>query len=245
MDQRFFHSGWALSTVRKPPTREPGRGVSIDVDPICGDRETPHCLPHFPRAGIGAVREVLKAKLIEKAWMGESIVVWCDENGRACVSKAICPHLGSDLGPTAGGRICGGRLVCPFHGFEFDATGECVATPYTKPPKSARLRVFETKEVVDLIFAWWGIEGRAPQWSLPADSPDQSGWSNLEIKTMRFPGHPQETTENSVDLGHLRFVHGYGNVDRVERVSIDGPLLESNFDFRRTQKIAKSRTIHR
>ena len=38
-----------------------------------------------------------------------------------------------------------------------------------------------------------------------------------------FPGHPQETTENSVDLAHLRYVHGYDNVDRVERVSIDGP----------------------
>ena len=137
-----------------------------------------------------------------------------------------------------GGGICDGRLICPFHGFEFDATGQCVATPYSVPPRYARLRVFETQEVAGLIFAWWGIEGRAPQWSLPADPLDQAGWSDIEISTTRFPGHPQETTENSVDLGHLRYVHGYDSVDRIEPVSVEGPCLESDFDFRRTRTIA-------
>ena len=187
---------------------------------------------------VASRREVLKAGLIEKTWMGEDIIVWCDDQGRICVADAACPHLGADLGPTAGGRICDGRLVCPFHGFEFETTGECVATPYAKPPKSAWLRVFETREVDDLVFAWWGIDGRPPQWNLPAESPDQTGWSRILINTMRFPGHPQETTENSVDLGHLRYVHGYGSVERPERASVDGPLLKSRFNFRRTQKLA-------
>ena len=169
----------------------------------------------------------MRAKLIQKTWMGMNIVAWCDENGRVCVAEAYCPHLGSDLGPAAGGRVCDGRLICPFHGFEFDTTGQCVATPYSVPPRYARLGVFETREVLGLIFAWWGIQGRASQWSLPADPPDQAGWSGIEIKTNRFPGHPQETTENSVDLGHLRYVHGYGSVDRIEPVSVDGPCLES------------------
>ncbi len=187
---------------------------------------------------VASRREVLKAGLIKKTWMGVDIVVWCDESGRICVAEAICPHLGADLGPEAGGRVCNGRLVCPFHGFEFETTGECVATPYAKPPKSAWLRVFETRQVADLVFAWWGIDGRAPQWRLPAEAPDQTGWSRMEISTLRFPGHPQETTENSVDLGHLRYVHGYDSVDRPERASVDGPLLKSRFSFRRTQKIA-------
>ena len=149
-------------------------------------------LPPFPEGWhfIASRLDVLKAKLIQKTWMGENIVVWCDENGRVCVAEAVCPYLGSDLGPAAGGQICGGRLVCPFHGFEFDTTGQCVATPFAPPPRSARLRIFETQEICGLIFAWWGIRGRAPQWRLPAYQPDQAGWSNLEIRTMRFSGHP-------------------------------------------------------
>ena len=188
-------------------------------------------------------QQVLKDKLVQKTWMGQDIVIWCDEDGSICVAEAFCPHLGADLGPDAGGRVCGGRLVCPFHGYEFDATGQCVATPYAKPPKAARLRTFETHEVLDLIFAWWGIEGREPQWRLPAGAPAQSGWSNLVTNTVRFPGHPQETTENSVDLGHLRYVHGYGSVERIGRASVDGPRLESRFDFRRARKIGGVATL--
>ena len=170
--------------------------------------------------------------------MGENIVAWCDADGRVCVAEAFCPHLGADLGPDAGGRVCDGRLVCPFHGFEFDATGQCVATPYSVAPRYARLRVFETHEVNGLIFAWWGIGGRAPQWNLSTDLSGH-GWSDLEIRTIRFRGHPQETTENSVDLGHLRYVHGYDSVDRIEPISVDGPCLESNFNFRRVRTIAR------
>ena len=192
---------------------------------------------------VASRQEVLKERLIQKTWMGETIVIWRDEDGRVCVAEAFCPHLGSDLGPAAGGRVCGGRLVCPFHGYEFDITGQCVATPYADPPKAARLRVFETREVLDLIFVWWGIEGREPQWGLPADAPAQDGWSNLEINTVRFAGHPQETAENSVDLGHLRYVHGYGSVNPVGRALVDGPRLESRFDFRRTRKIAGIATL--
>ena len=77
----------------------------------------------------------------------------------------------------------------------------------------------------------------------PALGFDQAGWSDFEIRTTRFPGHPQETTENSVDLAHLRYVHGYDNVSRVEPVSVDGPCLESSFGFKRIRKIAKIATF--
>ena len=105
------------------------------------------------------------------------------------------------------------------------------------------MRVFETQEVLGLIFAWWGIGGREPQWSLPADPLDQTGWTELEIRTLRFPGHPQETTENSVDLAHLRYVHGCGAVNRIGPVLVDGPCLESRFDFRTTRALARIATV--
>ena len=181
---------------------------------------------------------VRREGLVHKTWMGEEIVVWCDDGGSVCVAEAHCPHLGSQLGPDAGGRICEGRLVCPFHGYEFDAAGQCVATPYADPPRSARLQVFQTQEINGLIFAWWGIDGRPPQWELHPDRPEHEGWSSPAITSLRFPGHPQETTENSVDLAHFRYVHGYGNFDRVGRISVDGARLESRFDFRTVRKVA-------
>ena len=131
-----------------------------------------------------------------------------------------------------------GHLVCPFHGFAYDVTGICVATPYAEPPASVRLKVFDTREILGLVFAWWGIDGRPPQWDLP-DEPSAGGeWSGMELRTLRFPGHPQETTENSVDLAHLRYVHGYDDVKAVGSATVDGAVLVSRFDFRSRRRIA-------
>ena len=179
-----------------------------------------------------------KARLIQKTWMGKDIVVWCDDAGGISVAESVCPHLGSELGPAAGGRVRDGRLVCPFHGYEFDVSGQCVATPFAPPPKTARLRSFETREVLGIVFAWWGIDGRPPQWSLPEDPPAGADWCEPAFRTLRFRGHPQETSENAVDMAHLRYVHGYGNVGRVGKVTVDGAYLRSCFDFKRTQRIA-------
>ena len=186
-----------------------------------------------------ASRKVIEKKgLLLKTWLGERIVVWSDGEGGVCVAEATCPHLGADLAPAAGGRVCNGRLVCPFHGFEYDVAGQCVATPYAPAPRPVRLNVFETCEIEGLVFAWRGDGGRPPQWALPAPPEGEDDWYDPEFWTVRFAGHPQETTENSVDLGHLRYVHGYDSVNAVGSVSVDGSWLKSCFDFRRAQKFA-------
>ena len=196
--------------------------------------------PPFPEGWyfLTSRNALRKKKVIGKTWMGEDIVIWSDESGRVCVAEAYCPHLGANLRPEAGGCLREGRLVCPFHGFEYDAGGQCVATPFAPPPRAARLRVFETTEVLGLIFAWWGIGDRPPQWNLHPDPLDQTGWSSLSIQTLRFPSHPQETAENAVDLAHFRYVHGYHNVSRIEPVSVDGHCLLSRFDFASKRRIA-------
>ena len=182
--------------------------------------------------------DIQRERLIRKVWMGEDIIGWCDDSGKICVAESHCPHLGSHLGPEAGGKVCDGLLVCPFHGYQFDSTGQCVATPYADPPRTARLQVFHTREINGLIFAWYGFDGRPPQWELHPDRPQEEGWSSPANRTIRFPGHPQETTENSVDLAHFRYVHGYGSFERAGRIQVDGARLESCFNFRTVRKVA-------
>ena len=196
-------------------------------------------LPPFPEGWyfVASRRELARRGLIARRWMGLDVVAWADDQGRPCVAESYCPHLGAYLGPDGGGTICDGRLVCPFHGFEFDTTGQCVATPYAPAPRSAALRVFETREVLGMVFAWWGLEGRPPQWHIPAQNLEQQGWCEIDIRTLRFPGHPQETTENAVDLAHLRYVHGYGSVAQAEPIEIDGAALHSRFRFKSDRRL--------
>ena len=91
---------------------------------------------------VASRQAVLKAKLIQKTWMGENIVVWCDEDGQVCVAEVYCVYLGSDLGSAAGGAYAEAGSSVPFHGYESDATGQCVATPFADAPRTARLSVF-------------------------------------------------------------------------------------------------------
>ena len=93
-------------------------------------------LPPFPEGWyfVTGRESILKQNLIQKTWLGEEIVVWCDEQGTVCVADAFCPHMGSRLGPASGGEVRNGCLVCPFHGFEYDVTGQCVATPMHRRP---------------------------------------------------------------------------------------------------------------
>lgn len=197
-------------------------------------------LPPFPEGWyfIASREDIQRSKLIEKTWLGEQIVAWCDEQGRICVADAFCPHLGSHMGPTVGGLVRDGCLVCPFHGFEFDTTGRCVATPNSPAPKAARLKVYETREILGMVFAWWGMGGRPPQWELPEEPPGGAEWSKLRSTTLRFRGHPQETTENSVDVEHLGYTHGYDDVEPTASLTIDGAYLKSCFDFNNVRRTA-------
>lgn len=186
---------------------------------------------------VATRQEIRKAGgLIEHTWCGAQIVAWHDARGAICVADAFCPHLGSHLGPEAGGAVVDGCLVCPFHGFAYDARGACVSTPNAPPPK-ARLKVYETDERDGLIFAWWSTAGRAPQWRIGERAADDGQWTAPALVRLRGAGHVQDTAENAVDLGHLRTVHGYGNVRQTLPVAIDGAHLRVGFDFTISERL--------
>lgn len=191
-----------------------------------------HALDPFPDGWylIGPSDDFRAGKLIEKTWMGEEIIVWRNAEGAVCVAEAFCPHLGSHLGPTAGGRVRNGNLVCPFHGFEYDVTGRCVATPVAPPPRTAHLNCYATAEKAGLVFAYHGQSGGIPPWRLPSFAG--SGYVR-GMRRMRIRAHPQITSENSVDRAHLGHVHGYVRLEQTAPTEVDGPVLRSAYSFTR------------
>ena len=142
------------------------------------------------------------------------------------MSDAYCPHMGAHLGH--GGKVRGEAIECPFHLFCFDGAGSCVSTPYgTKVPPKAKLPMVPLEEKNGLLLAWFHSEGRAPDWHAPA--LETTGWLPLTTEEWVINTHPQETTENSVDLGHLPAVHGYRDVEILTPVAVDGPLLTTRY----------------
>jgi nitrite reductase/ring-hydroxylating ferredoxin subunit len=161
---------------------------------------------------------------------GHELVVYRTESGEARVAGAWCPHLGAHLGHC--GRVEAEQLRCTFHGLRFDGAGQCDATGYgTKPPPSARLKPWPTREAYGQIFAWYDPAGTQPDWSLP--TLDEAGWTSWRSTSWRLPTHPQDIAENSVDLGHFGWVHGYHAVRELRTPEAEGPCLKVWYDFER------------
>lgn len=168
--------------------------------------------------------------VVGQRFQGSEVIVARTAGRRTFLADAFCPHLGAHLGH--GGEIHGEVLRCPFHHFEFDASGVCVATPYGHaPPPGARLATWPCVDRDGFLLVFWDPDGELARWELPRF--DHSGWSRLRRASFRLETHPQETTENAVDLGHLTAVHGYDAVTALGPLELDGPRLRARYAMKR------------
>lgn len=68
----------------------------------------------------------VKAQPVGGTRLGEKMVLRRDQTGKVLAAVDHCPHRGVAL---SAGKIMDGHLQCLFHGFEYNATGECVLIP--------------------------------------------------------------------------------------------------------------------
>jgi len=189
-------------------------------------------LPPYPSGwyAIAFADELRRGQTLTRSFAGREVVLYRTASGRAGAMDAYCPHMGAHLG--FGGRVEGERLRCPFHGFCFDVDGRCVETGYgSKPPPNAVSRRWPLREVNSMLLLYLGAEGGEPAWEVPP--VEARGWSRPVYRRFVLAAHPQETTENSVDLGHFSWVHGYRSVRMLRDPLTAGPYLSTAFAAQR------------
>lgn len=163
-------------------------------------------------------------------WLGRERVLYRTQAGVPRLVDAYCPHMGAHFGH--GGTVEGETLRCPFHSFLFDGEGACVKTPYGHPPPpKAKLETWPVVEVNGLVLFWHDELGRPPSFEIPALPEEEL--TPLKVHAWVVRTHPQETTENIVDLGHLGEVHGYGSVELVGTPEKEGPVWGTRVRFLR------------
>jgi len=156
-------------------------------------------------------------------YLGQNLIAFRDPDDRVSVLDGYCPHLGASL--AVGGTCEAGTVRCPFHGWRYDATGQCVEIPYAKRiPKGARLRRHPVLERNGMIFVWHGAEESEPFFEIPAIPEwEDPRWTD---RWMRFEWtiatHPQEISENGVDAQHFATVHLMEPVEDF-RLRFEGP----------------------
>src|SRR5229473_3516879 len=105
--------------------------------------------------------------------LGEDLVAFRDTDGRIGLLDAYCPHRGA---PLFFGRNEDCGLRCIYHGWMFDADGNCVDLPNAPEGDSFRRKIKATSypcvEKGDLIWAYLGPPEKQPPFP-------QFEWLNL------------------------------------------------------------------
>jgi 5,5'-dehydrodivanillate O-demethylase len=133
--------------------------------------------------------------------MGEDYTLYRGDDGKPHVVASHCPHRGMQLST---GFIEGSNLRCIYHGWVFDAGGECIEQPCEPKPFCNKIRIasYPTSEHFGLIFAYFG----------PTPPPSPPAPAELEryvVGAVRLPHACNyfQRAENNIDGVHVRFVH--------------------------------------
>jgi nitrite reductase/ring-hydroxylating ferredoxin subunit len=167
--------------------------------------------------------ELAPSTILRRTALGQELIVFRGEDGRAAVLDAFCPHLGADL--SVGGRVIGNNVACPFHQWQFAGDGRCVKIPYCeKIPKKAVTRAWPTCERDDVVYVWYDAAGRAPTFEVPSGPfrPEVT-WNRPLYFKWRIRMHVQEVVENAVDTAHFPVVHAYETPPTIESLVTNGP----------------------
>ena len=139
--------------------------------------------------------------------LGENLVLFRDEDGRYGLIDRHCAHRGADL---AFGRLENGGLRCAFHGWLFDASGQCLETP-AEPAgsqlcKGIKQRAYPVVEKSGILWAYLG-EGEPPAF------PEIDCFVAPDSHTFAFKGHINcnwlQALEVGIDPSHASYLHRF------------------------------------
>ena len=203
----------------------------------------------YPRGWycVAESSDVTPDTLLPASWLGEQLVVYRTEDGRAQVADAYCPHLGAHLA-SHDGRICDGRLVCPFHKWEFDAaTGMVAHIPYTNvlPPASVKLTLHPTREINGMVLMWYDEQGRAPDFEpYNAEALDRPGYVLFDVKTWETTCPFRDILENLFDTAHIQQLHNSNNLPDVLGSSREPYGLRVDYRMQGEELPIEGMTVH-
>jgi 5,5'-dehydrodivanillate O-demethylase len=134
--------------------------------------------------------------------MSEDLTLYRGDDGGAHLLSFRCAHRGAQLSV---GWVEGSNLRCFYHGWVYDASGQCVEQPAEPEPfcQRVKIRSYPAQEYQGLIFAYLG-EGDPPE--LPR-FPELEGDGELRVRTYTWACNYFQSVENNLDASHVAFTH--------------------------------------
>jgi nitrite reductase/ring-hydroxylating ferredoxin subunit len=139
--------------------------------------------------------------------LGEDLIAFRDTRGEVALLQQHCPHRGASL---FFGRNEEAGLRCVYHGWKFDARGQCVDMPNEPADSDFKTKVsavaYPCLERGDIVWAYLGPRPTPPP--LP-----ELEWAMLPAAHRRFPWRAirhcnwLQAMEGDLDTSHPFFLH--------------------------------------
>lgn len=159
---------------------------------------------------VGSTSAQLKAnRPISVVIMETRIVLWRKKDGNVAALRDRCSHRNAFLSKGAIKKDC---IKCPYHGWTFDAQGNCVNVPSEgsegKAFSNRNVEKFPVIEQEGLIWIWMGKEKKPDPKKQPFPMPfyNTKGWKTYYMVTP-FENGVTNLVENFMDVPHTVFVH--------------------------------------
>lgn len=167
--------------------------------------------------------------------LGEDLIAFRDSSGAVGLVGDKCPHRGA---PMFFGRNeeCG--LRCVYHGWKFDAAGNCVDMP-SEPPESpfktkVNIKAYPTWEAGGAVWAYLGPRAEMPPY--PQFEWLRAPASHQRLSKTLENANYLQALEGGIDTAHSSFVHNndLSNTSRLKSMNTH-PRLEvepTDYGFR-------------
>jgi 5,5'-dehydrodivanillate O-demethylase len=163
--------------------------------------------------------------------LGEDFTIYRGQSGQAHVVAPRCPHRLTRLHL---GWVEDDDIRCRYHGWKFDATGQCIYQPGEREAftKGTRIKAYPTQEYLGLVWAYFG-EG---------DPPPMRRYPDFERKGILSVSPPEvwpcnyfNRLDNGPDLYHVLYTH-------KETFSREGSIAPPGIDGAATVQLTAAET---
>jgi len=139
--------------------------------------------------------------------LGEQLIAFRDSSGRVGIMDHKCPHRCASLFL---GRNEENGIRCVYHGWKYDADGNCVDTPNIAGDsdfkRHIKAKAYKTAERNGLVWVYMGERQEAPP-PLPAIEATLLPESEVQIVFAQRECNWLQALEGDIDTSHFGFLH--------------------------------------
>ena len=143
--------------------------------------------------------------------LGEQLIAFRDSSGRVGVMDHRCPHRCASLFL---GRNEENGIRCVYHGWKYDADGNCVDMPNAPPHQDfkdkVKAKAYKVAERNGLVWVYMGARKEAPP--LPEIEASLLPEAELQISFVQRECNWLQALEGDIDTSHFGFLHA-GSVE--------------------------------